>query len=69
MEAIFVGGGFLVKTDHNKLKYFSNLENSLSKTTKMGEQDPSFLFRNLYKKGKENVVVANLSRKHDSDDA
>ena len=58
---------FLFKTDHNSLKYFLTQKNLSPRQHKWVSKIQVFDFNILYKKGKENRVADNLSRKHDSD--
>ena len=61
------GAKFLVKTDHNNLKYFLTQKNLSPEQQKWVSKIQVFDFDILYKKGKENRVADNLSRKHESD--
>jgi hypothetical protein len=62
-----LGMKFLVKTDHNSLKYFLTQKNLSSEQQKWVRKIQVFDFDILYKKGKENLVVDGLSRKLDND--
>ena len=59
---------FLVKTDHNNLKYFLTHKNLPSEQQKRVSKFQVFYFGILYKKGKEILATDNLSRKHENDD-
>ena len=61
------GEKFLVKTDHNNLKYFLTQKNLSPEQQKWVSKIQVFDFDIFYKKGKENRVADNLSRRHDSD--
>jgi hypothetical protein len=62
-----LGAKFLVKTDHNSLKYFLNHKSLSSEQQKWVRKIQVFDFEILYKKGKENLVVDGLSRKYGGD--
>jgi hypothetical protein len=62
-----LGTKFLVKMDHNSLKYFLTQKNLSSEQQKWVRKIQVFDFDILYKKGKENLVVDGLSRKLDND--
>ena len=61
------GAKFLVKTNHNFLNYFLIQKNLSPEQQKWVSKIQVFDFDILYKKGKENRVANNLSRKHESD--
>jgi hypothetical protein len=62
-----LGTKFLVKMDHNSLKYFLTQKNFSSKQQKWVRKIQVFDFDILYKKGRQHLVVDGLSRKLDSD--
>jgi hypothetical protein len=62
-----LGAKFLVKTDHNSLKYFLNQKSLSVEQQKWVSKIQVFDFEILYKKGKENLVVDGLSRKDEGD--
>ena len=61
------GEKFLVKIYHNIMKYFLTQKNLSPEQQKWVSKIQVFDFDILYKKGKENMVANNLSRKHESD--
>ena len=61
------GAKFLAKTNHNNLKCFLTQKNVSPEQQKWVNKIQVFDFNILYKKGKENRVADNLSRKHESD--
>ena len=61
------GEKFLVKTYHNRLKYFLTQKNLSPEQQKWVSKIKVFHFNILYKKGKENRVSNRLSRKYESD--
>jgi hypothetical protein len=61
------GAKFLVKIDHNSFKYFLNQKSLSSKQQKWVSKIQVCDFESLYKKGKENMVVDDLSRKYKGD--
>ena len=63
----FFEAKFLVKTNHNNLKYFLTQKNMSPEQQKWVSKIQVFDFDILYKKGKENSVSDILSRKHESD--
>ena len=67
MEAIFFDVKFLVKTDHNSMKYLLTQKIIAPEQKKWVSKIQVFDFDILYKKGKENRVADNLSRKPKSD--
>jgi hypothetical protein len=62
-----LGTKFLMKMDHNSLKYFLTQKNLSSEQQKWVSKIQAFDFDIIYKKGRENLVVDGLSRKRDSD--
>ena len=60
------GVKFLVKIYHNSLKYFIIQRNLSLEQQKWESKIQVFYFNILYKNGKENRVVDNLSRKNES---
>jgi hypothetical protein len=62
-----LGTKFLVKMDHNSLKYFLTQKHISSEKQKWESKIQVFNFNILYKKGKENLDVNGLSRKIDND--
>lgn len=61
-----LGMKYLVKMNHNSLKYFLTQKNLSSKQQKWVSKIRVFYFDILYRKRKENAVVDALSRKIDS---
>lgn len=53
---------FVVKTDHDSLKYFLTQENLLEEQRKWVGKLQTFDFDIVYKKGKENIMADSLSR-------
>jgi hypothetical protein len=62
-----LGMKFLVKMDPNRLKYFITQKNLSSEQQKWVRKIQVFDIDILYKKGRENLVADELSRKLDSD--
>ena len=58
----FVGNKFVVKTDHNNLRYFLTQKDINERKQKWVSKIQSFYFYIEYVKGKNNVVVDALSR-------
>jgi hypothetical protein len=58
-----VGSGFLVKTDHNSLKYFLDQKDLSEKHQKWVSKIQAFDFDIEYVKGKRNVIVDDLSKR------
>ena len=56
-----VGNKFVVKTDHNSLRYFLTQKDSNERKKKWGSKIQEFDFDIEYVKGKNNVVVDSLS--------
>jgi hypothetical protein len=67
METISIWSQILGQNRPQQLKIFLKPKEIITRTTKMGKQNPSFYFEILYKKGKENQVVDSLSRKEEGD--
>ena len=59
------GAKFLVKKDHNSLKYFLTQKDISPEQQKWVSKIQAFDSDILYKKHKENKVAENLSRKHE----
>ena len=58
-----VGGRFVVRTDHNSLKYFLSQKDLTDRWQKWISKIHAYDFEIEYVKGKNNVVVDALSRK------
>ena len=58
-----IGRHFKVKTDHESLKYFLEQRLSSEEQQKWVTKMLGYDFEIIYKKGKQNVVAAALSRK------
>ena len=58
-----MGRHFKVKTNHDSLKYFLEQRLSLEEQQKWATMMLGYDFEIVYKKGKQNVVVYELSRK------
>jgi hypothetical protein len=58
-----VGSKFMVKTDHNNLKYFLEQKDLSERQQKWVTKVQSFDFDIKYVKGKKNIVVDALSRR------
>jgi hypothetical protein len=59
-----VGNKFVVKTDHNSLKYFLEQKDLSERQQKWVTKVHAFDFDIEYVKGKKNIVVDALSRRH-----
>ena len=57
-----VGSRFVVKTDHNSLKYFLDQKDLSERQHKLVSKVQAFDFDIKYFKGKRNVVAYSLSR-------
>ena len=59
----FLEAKFLVKIDHNNLKYLLNQKSPSLEQQNWLRKIKVFDFKIIYKKGKENLVAGNLLRK------
>jgi hypothetical protein len=64
-----IGRHFKVKTNHDSIKYFLEQRLSLEEQQKWVTKILGYDFEIAYKKGKQNVVVDELSRKDEDVDA
>jgi len=62
-----LGAKFLVKTNHNNLKYFLTQKNLSPEQQKWVRKIQAFYFNILYKMGKENLSTYRLLSKHEND--